>query len=70
MLSLSYVKVCFPLVSDFIKLRNCGEPIALALYSSLIPVLIVKKVMCKACVPKLFVFNYIFAVLRGSLLLF
>jgi len=26
MLSLSYVKVCFPLVSDCIKLRHCGKP--------------------------------------------
>ena len=45
--------------------------LALVLYSSLMPVLII--VLClvvlKACVP-LFVFYYTVAVLRGSLLLF
>jgi len=39
MLSLSYVKVCFPLVSDCIKLQRCGKPAAcVSQYSSLIPV--------------------------------
>jgi len=66
MLSLSYVKVCFPLVSDCTKLYSIVVNLSLVLYSSLMPVLII--VLClvvlKACVP-LFVFSYTLDVLRG-----
>jgi len=43
MLSLSYVKVFFPLVSDRIKLQHVVN-LALVLYSSLMPVIII--VLC------------------------